>query len=102
MNINWKLRLQNKTTLVTLCTALITAVYGILAALGITPSITAEQVTNLVLTGIGILTALGIVVDPTTQGIRDSANALEYQTPANDCASDLPEEADETSFEEEE
>lgn len=84
MNINWKLRLQNKTTLVTLCVAVVTAVYCILAALGITPSIAQEQVMNLVYAIITILCALGIVVDPTTNGISDSIQAMRYEKPRDD------------------
>lgn len=82
MNINWLLRFKNKTTLTTLCIAVITAVYGVFAAVGFTPSITEEQVTNLVLTFIGVATAVGIVVDPTTKGFRDSDRAMGYDAPA--------------------
>jgi phi LC3 family holin len=81
MNINWILRLQNKTTLTTLCVAIVTAVYGVFAAVGFTPSVTEEQITNLVLTFIGVATALGIVVDPTTKGIRDSDRVMGYIKP---------------------
>lgn len=82
MNINWKLRLQNKATLTTLSVAVITAVYGVLAALGITPSVTQEQATNLVFSVIAVACALGIVVDPTTAGVNDSEDAMEYDAPA--------------------
>lgn len=78
MNINWKLRLQNKTTLITLATAIIASLYTILAALGVTPSVTQDQVMNLALSAITIATALGIVVDPTTPGISDSERAMSY------------------------
>lgn len=81
MNINWKLRLKNKTTLVTLCVAVVTAVYCILAALGVTPSIAQETVMNLVYAVIAILCSLGIVVDPTTAGVGDSEQALGYDAP---------------------
>lgn len=84
MNINWKLRLQNKTTLLTLCVAIVTAVYCILAALGITPSVTQDQTMNLVYAIITILCALGIVVDPTTAGVSDSVQALMYEEPRDD------------------
>jgi phi LC3 family holin len=79
--INWKLRFKNKTTLVTLLLTIIAAVYSILAALGITPSITQEQVTDLVMALVSVLAALGIVVDPTTEGIGDSARAMLYDEP---------------------
>ena len=81
MNINWKLRLKNKATLITLATATVAFVYTVLAALGIVPSVTQDQVMNLVLSVIAILCALGIVVDPTTAGVSDSERALGYTEP---------------------
>ena len=84
MNINWKLRLQNKATLTTLCVAVVSAVYGILAAMGITPSVTQETVMNLVYSGIAIMCAFGIVVDPTTKGVGDSEQAMAYEAPKAD------------------
>lgn len=88
MNINWKLRLKNKTTLVTLCVAVVTAVYCIFAALGVTPSIAQETVMNLVYAVIAILCSLGIVVDPTTAGVGDSEQALGYDAPRDESAAE--------------
>lgn len=82
--MNWKLRLKNKTTLVTLCVAVVGSVYGILAALGIVPSVTQDNVMDLIYSLITILCALGIVVDPTTAGIKDSEQAMTYETPRKD------------------
>lgn len=81
MGINWKLRLKNKTTLTTLAITVIAAVYSILSILGVVPSIAQEQITNLAITIITLLAALGIVVDPTTQGVGDSVQAMEYEEP---------------------
>lgn len=72
--INLKLRLQNKTTLV----ALISAVFLMLQQLGLEiPHNIQEGINTLV----GILVILGIVTDPTTKGIGDSEQALSYQEP---------------------
>lgn len=79
--INWKLRAKNKTTLITLLLTIVAAVYSILAALGIAPSVTQEQVTDLVMAVVSILAALGIVTDPTTEGIGDSDRAMLYDEP---------------------
>lgn len=84
MKMNWILRLQNKTTLTTLCVAIITAIYGIFAAVGFVPSITQEQATNLILTFIGIATSIGIVVDPSTKGFSDSNRVMGYNKPYSD------------------
>ena len=84
MKMNWILRLQNKTTLTTLCIAIITAIYGVFAAVGFVPSITQEQATNLILTFIGIATSIGIVVDPSTKGFSDSNRVMGYNKPDSD------------------
>lgn len=84
MKMNWILRLQNKTTLTTLCIAIITAIYGVFAAVGFVPSITQEQATNLILTFIGIATSIGIVVDPSTKGFSDSNRVMGYNKPYSD------------------
>ena len=75
--INFKLRLQNKTTLV----ALISAVFLMLQQFGFNiPSNIQEGVNTLVL----ILVILGIVTDPTTKGLGDSEQALGYHEPKQD------------------
>lgn len=79
--INWKLRAMNKTTLLTLATVLVTAVYGVLAAIGIMPSVTQDQVMGWIVSAVSLLAALGIVVDPTTAGVGDSGQAMDYPEP---------------------
>ena len=72
--INFKLRLQNKTTLV----ALISAVFLMLQQFGLhIPSDIQEGVNTFVV----ILVILGIVTDPTTKGVADSEQALNYHEP---------------------
>ena len=72
--INFKLRLQNKTTLV----ALISAVFLMLQQFGLhIPSNIQEGINTLV----SILVIVGIVTDPTTKGIADSERALSYNEP---------------------
>ena len=75
--INFKLRLQNKATLV----ALISAVFLMLQQFGLhIPTDIQEGVNTLVV----ILVMLGIVTDPTTKGVGDSEQALNYIKPRND------------------
>ena len=82
--INWKLRFQNKTTLVSLILAVIGFVYMVLDAIGIIPAIPQEVVTKIAMAGIEIVCLLGIVVDPTTDGVGDSTRALSYKEPNKD------------------
>lgn len=81
MKINWKLRLQNKTTLVTLIALCVTFVYQILGLFGVVPKVAQDEIVNTIGLLINILVVLGVVVDPTTAGISDSTNALTYDAP---------------------
>lgn len=75
--INFKLRLQNKATLV----ALISAVFIMLGQFGLEiPHNIQEGVNTLLM----ILVLLGIVTDPTTKGVADSERALTYNEPRED------------------
>lgn len=74
MKLNLKLRLQNRSTLI----ALISAVFLMLQQFGLTiPTNIKDGVNTFVL----ILVILGVVTDPTTKGIGDSPQALGYDTP---------------------
>ena len=76
MKIIWKLRLQNKTTLLALIVLVVDFIYNIFAEIGITPKIDKSVVLQFVNYAISLLAILGVVVDPTTDGIGDSENAL--------------------------
>ena len=84
MNINWKLRLQNKATLTALVMALVALVYQVLGLFGVVPKISEDELTTVIGMVINLLCLLGIVVDPTTDGVSDSARALTYDTPRAD------------------
>ena len=74
MKLNLKLRLKNKTTLV----AILGTVILLAQQLGLKlPS----NISELVNTAITLLVLLGVVTDPTTSGISDSKQALNYEEP---------------------
>ena len=79
--INWKLRLQNKTTLVTMILAIISFVYMVLDACGVVPKIEQDIIVKIAIGLIDLLAILGIVVDPTTAGVSDSQRAMTYVAP---------------------
>lgn len=81
MKINWKLRLQNKTTLLALIASAVSLVYIVLGVMGVVPSITESEVMDLVAAVLNALTLLGVVVDPTTVGMGDSDLAMSYRKP---------------------
>ncbi|MCO4584595.1 Phage holin [Streptococcus infantarius subsp. infantarius] len=72
--INWKLRFQNKATLL----AIASTVILLIQQLGLKLPDNIADVANTVLT---LLVLLGVVNDPTTAGIKDSEKALTYDKP---------------------
>lgn len=82
MKINWKLRLKNKTTLISLIGVVLSFIYTLLGSLGIVPAISQDNITTMILGVVEALAAVGIIVDPTTTGIEDSTRALGYSEPS--------------------
>lgn len=75
--INWKLRLQNKVTLI----AIIGAIFLMAQQFGLEIP---QNIQDGVNTFVYILVLLGVVNDPTTAGLTDSERALEYYHPNED------------------
>lgn len=84
MNINWKLRFQNKTTLTAIVLAVIALVYQVLGIFRIVPAVSQDTIVQLAGAVINLFVLLGIVVDPTTHGVADSERAMGYDTPHKD------------------
>lgn len=79
MKINLKVRMKNKTFVITMLTTVIAFIYQILAMFEIVAPINKEQVTQVIMLLVNILVGLGILVDPTTKGVSDSKRALGYK-----------------------
>lgn len=79
--INWKLRFKNKVILTALIAQLVAIVYTVLGMAGIVPAVEENAVLSLAYMVIETLCLMGIVVDPTTQGIKDSEQAQSYAEP---------------------
>ena len=77
--INWKLRFKNKVTLI----ALIGAIFLMLQQFGLDIP---KNIKDGVNTFVYILVLMGVVNDPTTTGLTDSKQALEYEKPKGDDA----------------
>ena len=75
-NLNLKIRLKNKTFIVTMMTTVIAFVYQLLAQFEIVPKVTQDQTLQVVMLVVNILAGLGILVDPTTDGVKDSERVL--------------------------
>lgn len=79
--MNFILRLKNKTCLVALISSIVAFVYQILGIFEVVPVISESEITQICGIVINLLVTLGIIVDPTTQGIADSKQALKYTEP---------------------
>ena len=82
--INWKLRFKNKTTLTAIILQIVSIIYMILSAAGITLTVNESVVVTIVKSIISLLVLVGVVTDPTTAGINDSYQALTYDEPKED------------------
>ena len=84
MQINWKVRFQNKTFLTGLISLVVVFIYDLLQLLEIVPTVTQSavmQVTEGILTILGMV---GVIADPTTAGLSDSKQAMTYDAPKQD------------------
>lgn len=86
MQINWTVRLKNKMFWLAIIPAVLILVQSILQIVGIDFDYTelSMRLTGIVEALFVVLAILGIVVDPTTEGIDDSIQALTYSEPRND------------------
>ena len=78
MRINWKVRLRNKTFWLTLVPSLVLLTQQL--GLNWVP----ENWESIFSTVMAILTVVGVINDPTTAGITDSSQALNYVVPKED------------------
>ncbi|MBS5574350.1 MAG: phage holin [Clostridiales bacterium] len=84
MNINWKIRFQNKTFLTGLISLVVVFIYDLLQLLEIAPAVTQSAVMQVAEGILTILGMLGVIADPTTAGLSDSKQALTYTSPKQD------------------
>lgn len=82
-NINWKVRVKNKQFWLTLVPAVLLFIQVVAVPFGYNFKLEAlnKQLLDIVNALFIVLAILGIVTDPTTQGITDSQQALNYQKP---------------------
>ena len=82
--INWKLRLKNKVTLTGITSTVIVASYQVCSFFDIVPPISQDTIIQWVGLGLTMLAGVGVITDPTTKGIGDSNQALDYDMPRDD------------------
>ena len=81
--INWKVRIGNKTFWLTIVPALALLVQVVAAVFGITIDLTdtVAKLVDVINAVFAVLVIMGVVVDPTTAGVSDSAQAMTYTAP---------------------
>ena len=81
--INWKVRIKNKEFWLSLIPAILLLIQVVAAPFGLTLDFgeLGNQLLAIVNAVFAVLAIVGIVVDPTTAGIKDSAQALTYTEP---------------------
>lgn len=83
MKINWKVRIKNKMFWLSIIPAVLLLVQTVAAPFGYTLdfSLLDKQLGDIINAAFVVLAILGVVVDPTTHGVNDSTNALNYDRP---------------------
>ena len=81
--INWTVRLKNKTFWLSLIPAVLLLVQVVAAVFGITLDLgdLGNKLLAVVNAAFALLVILGVVNDPTTAGMSDSAQAMNYTKP---------------------
>ena len=86
MKINWTVRIKNKTFWLALVPAVLLLIQVVAAVFGIDLNLDAlgDKLLAVVNALFAVLTILGVVTDPTTAGVSDSKQAMEYDKPRAD------------------
>lgn len=81
--INWKVRLKNKAFWLAFIPAVLLLVQTVAALFGFGLDLgdIGDKLLAVVNAVFALLSILGVVVDPTTQGMKDSQRAMGYETP---------------------
>lgn len=74
MKLNWKLRFKNKVTLAAIAATIILLAQQLGLKLP-------ENISDVVDTALTLLVLVGVISDPTTNGLSDSDNAMNYIEP---------------------
>lgn len=83
MKINWKVRLKNKFFWLAMLPAFLLGAQIVAGWFGyeLAADVIGEEAAGFINAVFALLVILGVVVDPTTDGMEDSVQALRYQEP---------------------
>ncbi|EGQ21298.1 phi11 family holin [Sporosarcina newyorkensis 2681] len=83
MKINWKVRAKNKFFWLALVPAFLLVAQIVTSWFGYTlaADLIGEEATKFINALFALLVIIGVVVDPTTDGVEDSKQAMRYEKP---------------------
>ncbi|MEV9639455.1 phage holin [Mammaliicoccus sciuri] len=83
MRINWKVRMKNKLFWLAVVPAFLLVAQIVASWFGyeLAADLIGEEATKFINSVFALLVILGVVVDPTTDGVEDSPQALRYREP---------------------
>lgn len=83
MNINWTVRLRNKTWWLAVVPAVLLLVQAVAAPFGYQWDfgVLNEQLAAIINAAFAVMALVGVVADPTTEGVSDSLQAMGYEHP---------------------
>lgn len=83
MGINWTVRIKNKTWWLAVVPAVLLLIQSVAATFGYSWDfgVLNEQLAAIINAAFAVLALVGVVADPTTEGLRDSLQALDYEQP---------------------
>lgn len=84
MKINWKIRFKHKQFLIALFALVMLLAQQVASFFGLDATIYNDHFTDLFNTVLAILVLLGVVSDPTTIGLSDSQQAMNYHKPRDE------------------
>jgi len=81
MKLNWKVRFKNKFWLGSFLSLIVGFVYSMLMLFDVFPTVTENQILQMINQVLTLLGLIGVIVDPTTAGLGDSERAMGYTEP---------------------
>lgn len=89
-NINWKVRMRNKSFWLAVVPAALLLAQVIAVPFGYNFEIDVinKQLLDIINAAFAFLSILGVVTDPTTKGVSDSEQALNYSKPKEDSTNE--------------
>ena len=81
MKLNWKVRFKNKFWLGSFLSLIVGFVYSMLTLFDVFPTVTENQILQMINQVLTLLGLIGVIVDPTTAGLGDSERAMGYTEP---------------------